>query len=113
MSRWIVAGDYGDTICDMDGLARSDNEKLAKDDGGADAWFIAHAREDVPYLLDRIAELESQITEAQARAWDKGYGKGREDGSSWFNRIGGVRGKPSRNPYRHKEEKTHGASEAG
>jgi hypothetical protein len=33
----------------------------------ANARFAAHAREDVPFLLDRVAELEGQV--ARVRAW--------------------------------------------
>jgi hypothetical protein len=39
----------------------------------ADARFIGHAREDVPYLLDRVAELEAQVTRVRAWATSHGY----------------------------------------
>ncbi|WP_399554217.1 hypothetical protein OG582_40545 (plasmid) [Streptomyces anulatus] len=40
-----------------------------------DARFIAHAREDVPYLLDRVAELEVRLREhahelGEGAAWN-------------------------------------------
>jgi len=33
----------------------------------SDRQFIAHSREDIPYLLDRIADLEKQLSESQWR----------------------------------------------
>jgi hypothetical protein len=47
-----------DLICDMNGLSRSGNEKHAKDSGSADAWFIAHARTDVPELVAEVRRLQ-------------------------------------------------------
>ena len=34
---------------------------IATCDSGTDADFIAHAREDVPYLLERVAKLQEHI----------------------------------------------------
>ena len=62
MNVWITAGVAGDTVCDMDGLNRSHNEEVAKDDGYADATFIAAAPADVRYLL---AELRKARRAAQ------------------------------------------------
>lgn len=50
MNIWVATKD-GDVICDMDGLARSRNDKAAKDDGHADAAFIAAAPSTVTHLL--------------------------------------------------------------
>lgn len=63
MDRYVGTPD-GDTICDLDGLARSRNEEPATDDGGADAEFIAAARTDIPKLLaalDAITALHQPI----------------------------------------------------
>ncbi len=49
MSCSVITSEVGDTIADLDG--RLDNERLARDDGQADAAFIAHARQDVPALV--------------------------------------------------------------
>jgi len=54
MSRGVITPDVGDSICDMDGLARASNERHAKDDGAADAAFIAHARTDVPAMAKAL-----------------------------------------------------------
>lgn len=50
MSVSVITASAGDRICDMDGLGRTLNEIDARDDGVADAEFIAHARTDVPAL---------------------------------------------------------------
>ena len=50
MSVSVITASAGDRICDMDGLGRTLNEIDARDDGMADAEFIAHARTDVPAL---------------------------------------------------------------
>ncbi|MEW2393121.1 hypothetical protein AB0933_32645 [Streptomyces venezuelae] len=42
-----------------------DNEQ-ASEQMTANAAFIAHAREDIPFLLQRIAELETELAQAQA-----------------------------------------------
>lgn len=59
MSVSICTRDVGDTICDMDGLARSQNMKWATSDGFTDAVFIAHAREDVPKLVAALRAVEA------------------------------------------------------
>ncbi len=57
MEAWVTTKKMGDQICSMDGLTRSQNEKEAKDDGEADAWFIAHARTDIPNLVVPLKEI--------------------------------------------------------
>lgn len=52
------------------------------------------------YVTHLSSVIEEIAIEREARAWDKGYGRGREDGSSWDVLIAGVRDKSSRNPYR-------------
>lgn len=61
VARWVTTADVGDTICDMDGLARSQNERHAKDDGGADAEFIAAAPSDVAFLLNLARKQQAQL----------------------------------------------------
>lgn len=63
MDWWVTAGEYNDTVCDMGGLVRAGNEGAAKDDGGKDAIFIAHAPEDMAKL---IAAVESVLEMASA-----------------------------------------------
>ena len=58
-SRWVCDAKFGDTICDMNGLGRSHNEAVARDDGAADATFIAHARTDIPALLAEVERLRA------------------------------------------------------
>lgn len=63
MSVSVITASAGDRICDMDGLGRTLNEIDARDDGVADAEFIAHARTDVPALvaaLRAVLDLKSE-----------------------------------------------------
>ena len=57
-------------------------------------------------LANWAAENERRTSdERAARAWDKGYNKGREDGESWHVRVSGrLPHKQSPNPYRRKED---------
>lgn len=57
-SRWVVDAKWGDTICDMASLSRIDNEQVAKDDGAADAAFIAAARTSLPKALSALREID-------------------------------------------------------
>lgn len=59
MNVWITEKSAGDVVCDMDGLARSHNEKY-DDDGYDDAAFIANAPADVAFLLDEVERLERE-----------------------------------------------------
>ena len=53
---WITAGDAGDTVCGMDGLSRATlNERVARNDGKADAELIAAA----PKLLAALEAVEA------------------------------------------------------
>ena len=61
MSVSVITESAGDRICDMDGLGRTWNEIDARDDGMADAEFIAHAREDIPALLAELDRLNATI----------------------------------------------------
>ena len=49
-----------------------------------------------------LDHLTPKLTELKARAWDKGYGKGREDGFNDHMFLSSMRREPnsSRNPYR-------------
>jgi len=71
MNVWVAAGN-GDQVCDMDGLNRSHNEEHAKDDGYADAEFIANAPADVAYLLD-LARKQAAALEAVRKIVDDKY----------------------------------------
>lgn len=46
------------------GCCRFTDERAAEIQN-ASAAFIAHAREDIPYLLERVAELEGQLSASQ------------------------------------------------
>lgn len=48
---------------------------------------------------DVVGELVELILEYQARAWDKGFGKGSEI-VHWWERNPGMSNKENRNPYR-------------
>lgn len=63
MNVWITAGDAGDTVCDMGGLQRSHNEKVALDDGYKDAQHIA--RHDPARVLAECAAKRAIIAEHQ------------------------------------------------
>lgn len=54
---------------------------------------------------DAVGELVKLVGEYQARAWDKGFGKGASSVSG-FKRLYMPAGpdKPNRNPFRHKVE---------
>ena len=54
MACSVITADVGDTIVQLDALLRLDNERHAKDDGRADAEFIARARQDVPALVSAL-----------------------------------------------------------
>ena len=66
MSCTVVTQDAGDHIADLNGLVRLGNELRAQDDGRHDAEFIAHARDDVPWLLARLADQATTIAEQAA-----------------------------------------------
>ena len=36
-----------------------------------DAEFIAHAREDIPFLLALVTELQGQLADAREKTWDE------------------------------------------
>jgi len=65
---FIVAGDpdphVGALVADLAENAAEDDRDTGQK--FADAEFIAHAREDVPWLLARVAELEAQRAAALA-----------------------------------------------
>lgn len=65
VEAWVTTEKFGDQICSMDGLTRSQNEKDAKDDGEADAWFIAHSRTDVPKLTASLKAILKLHTPSQ------------------------------------------------
>lgn len=72
MELWITAGDTGDQVCSMDGLARAGNEKVARDDGGSDAWFIVNARTDVPDLVAEVRRLQKiEAALLDAKKWKR------------------------------------------
>lgn len=72
MDLWITAGDAGDQVCSMDGLARAGNEKVARDDGGSDAWFIVNARTDVPELVAEVRRLQKiEAALLDAKKWKR------------------------------------------
>lgn len=59
-SKWIYAGGNNKYLAVASGYEVTDwNEVMAN------ARFIAAAREDIPYLLDRVAALEAELAEAQ------------------------------------------------
>lgn len=61
----VVSGGHGRYIDhDITGPARSAHHGFFK----RDADFIAHAREDVPALLDECNRLRSRVTELEADA---------------------------------------------
>src|SRR6185369_1643658 len=71
-AAWVNAGSPDPHqlrfVCDLDPtLADVDRDEDGPGNEVADAEFIAHARTDVPALLARIAELESDL--ACAREW--------------------------------------------
>jgi hypothetical protein len=75
MNLWVATKD-GDTICDMDGLSRSRNEKAAKDDGHADAAFIAAAPETIARLLGALERVAALAAAWEARGeHDMAYSK--------------------------------------
>lgn len=61
MAARVVTKGSGDLICDMDGLSRSMNEKDALDDGTADGDFIAHTREDIPWLVEQFRKRDAAL----------------------------------------------------
>jgi hypothetical protein len=50
-----------------DGVVATIQGEHGDDQTYRNARFAAHAREDVPFLLDRVAELEAQVK--RVRAW--------------------------------------------
>lgn len=78
MTASVITSDVGDIIADMDALSRLNNERHGRDDGTSDAYFIAHARTDVPAL---VAALRAVLTihvpgegSSQGYGTDGGYG---------------------------------------
>ena len=57
MDASVITADVGDTICDMVGLWRAETNERYTDDGVADGWFIAHARQDVPLLVETLEAI--------------------------------------------------------
>jgi len=70
MNWWVTAGDAGDSICDMDGLNRSRNERVAQDDGRADAEFIAAAPESTRFLLNLARKQQAALDAVRALVHD-------------------------------------------
>jgi hypothetical protein len=65
MNWWVTAGN-GDQVCDLDGLNRSHNEDVARDDGAADAEFIANAPDDIAYLLTELRKAHDALARVEA-----------------------------------------------
>ena len=57
MDASVITVDVGDTICDMAGLWRAETNERYTDDGVKDGWFIAHARQDVPLLVETLEAI--------------------------------------------------------
>ena len=55
--------------------AKGRNRQVAFDVDRRDCEFIAHAREDIPYLLAEVERLERE----KADVWDEGYAEGGRD----------------------------------
>jgi hypothetical protein len=71
MNHWVTTV-RGDVICDMDGLSRSRNELEAKDDGGADAEFIANAPTDQAKLIaavEGVLGLHKPVDPSPSQPW--------------------------------------------
>lgn len=57
--RWLMTGNYG-VVVGVTGPLQGPGEADSVNIGTADAEFIAHAPEDIRYLLERVGELEAQ-----------------------------------------------------
>lgn len=76
--EWHIDKAPSGIICDTreNGVAQTFNRiDEAYPNDGANASFIAHAREDVPTLLAEVADLRRQLVECQAELlWHKTNG---------------------------------------
>lgn len=61
-------GDYGWTAGSPDG--NGPEYDVDSEQGKADAEFIAHAREDVPFLLDQLEQARTEAADARNVAWN-------------------------------------------
>ncbi|PFG17212.1 hypothetical protein ATK74_1775 [Propionicimonas paludicola] len=67
MNHYVLAGPVGDTVCDMESHVRvSINEQVAKDEGVADAYLIAHAPEWLAALCDEVERLSDLASERRS-----------------------------------------------
>ena len=66
----------------------------------------AEVSEALSVQIEWVGNLPALVRERLARAWDKGYNKGREDGRNDRMFLSSTPREPnsSRNPYRHRPE---------
>jgi hypothetical protein len=78
-SGTVITGD-GDLVCECSGLGQEQE----------DADFIAHARRDIPRLLDHIAALQSELDDQRWRYVEDGELPGYRQYAQWTTDEGDI-----------------------